>query len=96
MTQQPARATWRMMPPVDQLLRMAAEEATSYAEARPFPHAVIDGLFDLEALRMVAAEIPSRSQSGWTTWDTANEWKHVFDRKQRDEAALQVPQVSLD
>jgi radical SAM superfamily enzyme YgiQ (UPF0313 family) len=26
----------------------------------------------------------------------SSEWSHVFDRKQRDSAALQVPQVSLD
>ena len=43
-------------------------------------HAVIDGLFSTEALRAVAAELPQRSAAGWTTWDTANECKHVFDR----------------
>jgi hypothetical protein len=69
-----------MMPPVDELLRLADERSSSYAEAEPFPHVVIDGLFALDGLRRVASEMPSRSQHGWTTWDTSYEWKHVFDQ----------------
>lgn len=72
----------RMTPPLERLLRLADEQAPDYVGADPFPHCVIDGLFDGEALRQVAAELPARDAT-WTTWDTANEWKHVLDRPER-------------
>ncbi len=67
-------------PPLDDLLALADRSASAYASADPFPHAVIDGLFDVDVLRQVVAEIPSRERPGWTTWDTTNEWKYVFDQ----------------
>jgi hypothetical protein len=75
-----ATRTPLIVPPLKELLELAAERSEAYAAAAPFPHAVIDGLFDVEGLRRVAAEIPTKTQTGWTTWDTANEWKHVFDK----------------
>ena len=36
-----------------------AQQAEAYRTADPFPHIVIDGLFDPRALREVAAEVPS-------------------------------------
>ncbi len=73
-------APGRLTPSLDQLMQVAQEGAAAYASAQPYPHAVIDGLFSTEALRAVATELPPRSAAGWTTWDTTNEWKHVFDR----------------
>lgn len=70
----------RMLPTLDRMLGLADQRATAYAAAAPSPHAVIDGFFDDRLLAEVVAELPSRTEDGWTTWDTANEWKHVFDR----------------
>ncbi|MDY7104193.1 MAG: 2OG-Fe(II) oxygenase [Actinomycetota bacterium] len=73
----------RLAPHLDDLVRLADERAEAYAAADPFPHTVIDGLFDAGALRRVRDELPARDTSGWTTWDTANERKRVFDRPDR-------------
>ena len=70
----------RLLPPLPDLLRLADDRADAYRAAAPFPHAVLDGLFDPDGLRRVAHELPARSAPGWTTWDTSNEWKHVFDQ----------------
>ncbi|MPY94891.1 MAG: hypothetical protein GEV08_18070 [Acidimicrobiia bacterium] len=69
-----------MTPPLDEMLALAGAGTAGYADAEPFPHAVVDGFFDAGLLGAVAAELPDRRASGWTTWDTSNEWKHVFDR----------------
>ena len=72
----------RMTPPLEDLLAQADAHADAYVAADPFPHGVYDGIFDLGGLRQVVAELPGRGES-WTTWDTANEWKHCFDRPDR-------------
>src|SRR3954447_3501390 len=72
----------RITPDLDDLLAYADDNAASYAAAEPFPHGVYDGLFDDDGLRRVAAEMPARDAT-WTTWDTANEWKYVFDHPDR-------------
>jgi hypothetical protein len=61
------------------LLARAAVLADSYAGAEPFPHVVIDGLFDTARLAAVAEELPSRAP-GWKVYDTPTERKQVFDR----------------
>jgi hypothetical protein len=73
----------RLTPHIDDLIRVADARSAAYAAGDPFPHAVIDGLIDPLALRRVLAELPSRDASGWTTWDTVNEWKYVFDNPER-------------
>ena len=60
----------------DRLDAVAAERATAYANARPFPHAVIDGLFPEDLLDQVTAEIPA-SGKGWTSYNNRNELKTV-------------------
>ncbi|MGH8775568.1 MAG: 2OG-Fe(II) oxygenase [Jiangellaceae bacterium] len=65
--------------PLADLLLVADEHAPSYATATPFPHVVIDGLFDTERLRAVAAELP-RDSASWKVYDTATERKRVLDR----------------
>jgi hypothetical protein len=72
-----------ILPPLEVLLALADERAAGYAAADPFPHTVIDDLFEPGHLAAVAAELPSRRAPGWTTWDTADEWKHVFDQPER-------------
>lgn len=41
---------------------------------------MVDDFFEPDRLRGVALELPPRDSGGWTTWDTTNEWKHVFDQ----------------
>ncbi|MGH3927719.1 MAG: 2OG-Fe(II) oxygenase, partial [Pseudonocardiaceae bacterium] len=60
-------------------LELAAKLSSSYAAANPFPHAVIDGLFDAERLKAVADELP-RDAPGWKVYDTGTELKRVLDR----------------
>lgn len=73
-------ANARLLPNLDQLMELAGERATAYQAGDPFPHGVFDGVFDPDLLRQVAAELPSHAEDGWTTWDTVDEWKHVFDQ----------------
>jgi 2OG-Fe(II) oxygenase superfamily len=63
---------------VDQnrLYTIAAERAEAYASAKPYPHAVIDGLFPEELLDQVVAEIPA-SGKGWKSYNNRNELKTV-------------------
>ncbi len=70
----------RLLPPLPELLRLAVERSDAYRSADPFPHGVFDNLFDTALLRQVAEELPPHDQPGWTTWDTIDEWKHVFDQ----------------
>lgn len=46
-----------------------------YKRAEPFPHIVIDGLFDDAALDAVLREFPSPEQMRWTRFDNAQERK---------------------
>ncbi len=68
------------LPSMDELQGRAETLASSYRDADPFPHAVIDGLLDIQGLRDVADELPPKSKGTWRTYDTATELKHVFDR----------------
>jgi hypothetical protein len=61
------------------LLALADKLAGPYASADPFPHTVIDGLFDAQRLATVAEELP-RDAPGWKVYDTPTESKRVFDR----------------
>ncbi len=46
-----------------------------YAAAEPFPHAVLDGLFDAQALDAVLREFPDRNAMKWREFDTPLEKK---------------------
>ena len=46
-----------------------------YASAEPFPHIVLDGLFDDETLDAVLAEFPSREAMRWREFDSTTEKK---------------------
>jgi 2OG-Fe(II) oxygenase superfamily len=56
-------------------LRLSTERAGAYQRARPFPHAVIDGLFPERALREVLAEFPRPDDIEWIRFKRGNERK---------------------
>ena len=47
----------------------------SYSTAAPFPHVVIDNLFEPELLDRLVAEFPTQKNRDWLVWDTNNELK---------------------
>lgn len=53
---------------------VAERECEAFASATPFPHVVLDGLFDPAALRGVVAEFAAAGD-GWTYWHHVNERK---------------------
>jgi 2OG-Fe(II) oxygenase superfamily len=80
----------------DSLLQRATDLAPSFALAEPFPHAVIDGLFDDETLVRALAAFPPADEVAWYKYDNplehklalphvdglAPELREVFDRLQ--------------
>jgi hypothetical protein len=56
----------------------AAALRERYVHARPFPHIVLDGLFDDAALDAVLASFPSRGEMQWTEFDNPAEKKLGF------------------
>ena len=66
----------RMLP----LARLGAERAAiaaRWAGASPYPHAVLDGVFDPAVLDRVAADFPAATPRDWVQYDTANEIKRT-------------------
>jgi Rps23 Pro-64 3,4-dihydroxylase Tpa1-like proline 4-hydroxylase len=57
---------------MDEIAKSRAEE---YAIAEPYPHAVIDGLFDLWVLETILSEFPGPRDRRWTLHDTPEEIK---------------------
>ena len=47
----------------------------SYAAAKPYPHLVIDNLFEPELLDRLVADFPQSQNRDWLTWETAHESK---------------------
>jgi hypothetical protein len=47
----------------------------TYIAGEPYPHVVIDDLFDPEMLDRVVDEFPSSNNRDWLTWDTKHELK---------------------
>ena len=63
------------------MIRLHADPAAlhdAYRTAQPFPHAVLDGLFDDEELDAVLAEFPSPEQMRWLRFDNPHEKKLGF------------------
>ncbi len=46
-----------------------------YLAAKPYPHLVIQDLFDPEILDRIVADFPQPEQRDWITWDTKHELK---------------------
>ena len=47
----------------------------SYEAAEPYPHLVIDNLFEPELLHHIIADFPKPKTRDWLVWDTAHELK---------------------
>ena len=57
-------------------LRTASEQfRTEYEKAEPYPHLVIDGLYDEAVLDRILNEFPERQSRDWLVWDTEHEYK---------------------
>jgi Rps23 Pro-64 3,4-dihydroxylase Tpa1-like proline 4-hydroxylase len=56
----------------------AAALQGTYANARPFPHIVLDGLFDEATLDAVLTGFPSRAEMQWMEFDNPSEKKLGF------------------
>jgi len=61
--------------PYQKLDQIAKSNAAQYASAQPYPHLVIDGLFDSAVLDRILAEFPAPSDKNWTFHDAAEEIK---------------------
>jgi len=67
----------------ERLDEIAKSEAKVYAAARPYPHLVIDGLFDDWILEAVLAEFPSPRDKNWIVHDIPQEIK-LQSKSERD------------
>jgi Rps23 Pro-64 3,4-dihydroxylase Tpa1-like proline 4-hydroxylase len=61
--------------PYNRLDAIAKGKAAQYASARPYPHLVIDGLFDTAVLERILTEFPSPRGKNWTVHDVPEEIK---------------------
>jgi hypothetical protein len=55
------------------MLTIPATAPANFAEAKPFPHITLDGLWPDELLRACAAEFPPGNDSRWTTYPDPKE-----------------------
>ncbi|MEN9869637.1 MAG: hypothetical protein RLZZ171_620, partial [Cyanobacteriota bacterium] len=60
---------------LDSLRNESESLRQSYVTAKPYPHLVIDNLFQPELLDRLAADFPKPDQRDWLLWDTRNELK---------------------
>ena len=67
----------------ERLDEIARREAKVYAAAQPYPHVVIDGLFDDWILEAVLAEFPSPRNKNWVARDIPQEIK-LQSKSERD------------
>lgn len=61
------------------LLLDPAEHAEAYRSANPFPHAVLDGLFDDGYLRHVLSQFPTPEAGPWNRFENDQEIKLGYD-----------------
>lgn len=69
-------AAERMFP----LARLSAQRDAfrqEFASGSPYPHVVMDGLFDEEVLDRVIEDFPQAGMRDWITWDTQHEIKQT-------------------
>ena len=65
------------MVPIARLTAGQDEIRARYWAAKPYPHAVLDGLFDEQILDRIASEFPDHNQRDWLQWDNPNENKQT-------------------
>jgi hypothetical protein len=58
-----------LLPDYGQLLALADANAESYKTASPYPHVVLDNLFDPEVLDKVIEEFPDTKRDQWVKFD---------------------------
>ena len=69
------------------LARLA--DSVRFASAAPFPHVVVDGLFDAAALRAIVPDFGAAGD-GWTYWHHLNERKRGLSDRARMSAATRA------
>lgn len=76
-------ATVQRMLPLDRLESEKDALRAAYESAKPYPHLVIDGLWDPDVLDRVVAEFPHKDARDWTSHATDHERKEtsrgIFD-----------------
>ncbi len=60
---------------LDRLRNEAESLRQCYVTAKPYPHLVIDNLFEPELLDRLVKDFPSPENRDWLVWDTSNELK---------------------
>ena len=65
------------MLPMERLERDKEQLKTAYRAAKPYPHLIIDGLWDEEILNRLLAEFPRKGARDWVQYDTAHELKQT-------------------
>jgi len=73
-------AAFPELPSDERLDEIAGSRAEAYASAQPYPHIVLDGLFDDRVLETVLSEFPGPRTKNWTAHDfpsTAPCFRHV-------------------
>lgn len=63
------------MLPVDQLDKIAERNALDYREAKPFPHSVLDDVFDEAVLDRVLSEFPQENDIAWKKFNDRRQVK---------------------
>lgn len=63
--------------PLRTMAKRKEEFRAQFASAKPYPHLVIDGLFDEEVLDRVVQDFPKNGQRDWICYDTRNEIKQT-------------------
>src|SRR5258705_6143850 len=59
----------------DLLRKLAQENSQRYSQASPFPHIVLDNVFDDETLNEILNEFPSANEIDWMKFSNPNERK---------------------
>src|SRR5262245_8539395 len=61
--------------PLSKMAEIAKSSSRSYRDAKPFPHAVFDNLFDPGLLDLVLAEFPKPGEINWQRFENQQEVK---------------------
>ena len=61
--------------PIEKLRAASDQLRVEYEKAKPYPHLVVDGLYDETVLKRILAKFPNRKSPDWVVWDTEHEFK---------------------
>ena len=71
------------LPSDERLAEIAGSKAEAYSSAQPYPHIVVDGLFDDWVLETILSEFPDPRARNWTAHDFPQEIK-LQSKSERD------------